>query len=167
LGLRPADDPAGMARLVRSSVNAPRDVVPPLKGRIRSTLRRRSAWRRRYVRAGVIGVIIFLAGGVVGAMVQPIIRFRNERKVASVENVHPTSSTRRRGQRPSLVRQPTPESEVSLDEIFLDQVSLDDSLDLSADLPPTLSEPLPDPTVDPWKSEPSSAPSPSPVPSSS
>lgn len=102
LGLRPGDDPAGLARLVRSSVNAPKDSVPSLKGRIRSTLRRRSAWRRRYVRAGVIGVIIFLAGGVVGAVVQPIVRFHRQHKLESIENVYPATASRTRGHRPRM-----------------------------------------------------------------
>lgn len=98
LALRPQDDPAGMARLVRSTMRGPRDPVPRLKGRIRSTLRRRSAWRRRCMRAAIIGSLVLLAGGVVGAVVQPVVRARLQLEMASVENVYP-SGGRPHGQR--------------------------------------------------------------------
>lgn len=153
LGMRPGDDPAGMARLVRSSVNAPRDSVPALKGRIRSTLRRRSVWRRRYVRAGVVGVIIFLAGGVVGAMVQPIIRFHKQHRVESVENIYP-SAARSRGPRVAVAR---PASS---------PIALDENLDLSAELPPMAAPPS-EASPGPWATEQPPAPSVPPGPSSS
>jgi hypothetical protein len=92
LDLRLEDDPANLARLVRSAIKAPKEPVPSLKGRIRSTLRRRSSWRRRCLRASVIGGVIFLAGGVVGAVVQPIMRMRQQRRVESVENIYPSSA---------------------------------------------------------------------------
>ncbi len=145
LGLRPGDDPAGMARLVRSSVNAPSDPVPQVKGRIRSTLRRRSAWRRRYVRASVVGVVIFLAGGVVGAVVQPIIRFRERHKVESVQNIYPVASTRARGHR--LARPPASQSLISLDE----------EIDLFAELDASSNE-APLPADDLWTPEEAPAP---------
>src|SRR6266542_5676410 len=106
------EDPSGLARLVRSTIHAPRDPVPHLKGRIRSTLRRKSAGRRRYVRAAIVGGIIFVAGAVVGAVVQPIVRFRKPTKVASVQNIYPSATGGRARNRrmPSTTALPDVES---------------------------------------------------------
>jgi hypothetical protein len=89
LELRPQDDPANVARLVRSALREPGEPVPRLKSRIRYTMRRKSVWRRRYVRLALVGGVIFLTGGVVGAVVQPVLRFWQQRKVESVENIYP------------------------------------------------------------------------------
>ena len=95
LGLQPQDDPANVARLVRSAMRSPAEPVPRLKGRIRHTLRRKSAWRLRYLRVALAGGVIFLTGGVLGAVVQPIFHLWQQRKVASAESDHPSPAAPR------------------------------------------------------------------------
>jgi TolA-binding protein len=84
------DDPADLGRLVRNAIRAPAEPVPRLKGRIRHTLRRRSVGRRRYLRVALVGGVIFLTGGVVGAVVQPILHLWPQAKVESVANIYPS-----------------------------------------------------------------------------
>ena len=84
INLRPEDDPWRVAPLVRSVVRAPEE--PPaarVKWRIRSTLRRKAEWRRRFLRVALVGGVIFLTGGVFGAMVGPMWGSRLLRKEAT------------------------------------------------------------------------------------
>jgi TolA-binding protein len=105
LDLPAQDVPANAARLVRSAIRSSALPVPRLKGRIRYTLRRKSAWRLRYLRVALVGGVIFLTGGVLGAVVQPLLNLWRQRQVESVENVYPSPaaprSHHRRGSAPS------------------------------------------------------------------
>jgi hypothetical protein len=85
---------ADVARMIRNAIRTPKEPVPHLKSRIRHTLRRRSASRRRYLRVVLVSGAIFLSGGVVGAMVQPLLlHLRDLRKAESVEDIYPTPHT--------------------------------------------------------------------------
>lgn len=106
LDLRPQDDPANLAHLVRSAVKAPEDPLPRVKWRIRSTLRRKSEWRRRFLRVAFVGGMIFLTGGVVGAVVRPILGLRAQPEAKPVQDVRPSAPPARRGH--SRVRPPLP-----------------------------------------------------------
>ena len=147
------DDPAGLARLVRSAVQAPRDSVPRLKGRIRRTLRRKSAWRRRYVRAAIVGGIIFVAGAVVGAVVQPIVHFRRLPKVASVENVYPSATDARARKR----RATAPPESPPVQELVSEQPADLPSAPAADDSTPSVTEPAETPS-------PPTTPGPAPMP---
>ena len=101
------DDPANVARLVRSAIAAPLDPVPHLKARIRRSLRRRSAWRRRHLRVAILGSVVFLTGGLVGAVAQPILHLWQQRKtepVANISPVPPAPRTQHRRVPPQLAR---------------------------------------------------------------
>jgi hypothetical protein len=106
LDLRPPDAPVDVARLLRTAIGAPEDPVLPLKGRIRNTLRRKSASRRRYLRAALMSGAIFVSGGVVGAVVQPILRPRSQPAIETVEDIYPSPSARR--SRSGRLSAPTP-----------------------------------------------------------
>jgi hypothetical protein len=93
LDLAPEDDPAHMARLVRSAIKAPDEPVPRVKWRIRNTLQRKSDRSRRYLRVALVGGGIFLTGGVVGAVVRPILGPHARVTIESVENVYPGPRT--------------------------------------------------------------------------
>lgn len=95
LDLAPEDDPAHMARLVRSAIKAPDEPVPRVKWRIRNTLQRKSDRSRRYLRVALVGGGIFLTGGVVGAVVRPILAPRSQVTIESIENVYPAPHTSR------------------------------------------------------------------------
>lgn len=102
LDLPRQDEVAEAAKLIRQVVGTPEAPMPPLKGRIRQTLRRKSASRRRHLRALLVGGAIFVSGGVVGAVVQPILRLREQAKVLqAVESEVPP-----RGRRPHTSRLP-------------------------------------------------------------
>lgn len=102
LDLPRQDEVAEAAKLIRQVVGTPEAPVPPLKGRIRQTLRRKSASRRRHLRALLVGGAIFVSGGVVGAVVQPILRLREKAEVIqAVESEVPP-----RGRRPHTSRLP-------------------------------------------------------------
>jgi hypothetical protein len=62
---------ADLGALVESVPQVPPVELPLVKWRVRSTLRRRVELRRRALRVAVVGSLLFLAGGVVGAVVQP------------------------------------------------------------------------------------------------
>ena len=147
------DDPSGLAHLVRSAVQAPRDAVPHLKGRIRRTLRRKSAWRRRYVRAAIVGGIIFVTGAVVGAVVQPIAHFRRLPKVATVEDVYPSAT----GARARKRRTAAPPESLPLQDLASEQPADVTSAPAASDSTPSVTEPAGTPS-------PPAAPGPAPMP---
>jgi len=147
------DDPAGLAHLVRSALQAPRDSVPRLKGRIRRTLRRKSVWRRRYVRAAVVGGIIFVAGAVVGAVVQPIVHFRRLPNAASVENVYPSAT----GARARKRRATAPPESPLLQDLASEQPADVMSAPAAPDSTPSVTEPAGTPS-------PPAEPGPAPIP---
>jgi hypothetical protein len=63
---------AQLAVLVESAMQEPPAGLPQVKWRIRSTVRRHAEWRRRVLRVSLVGALLFLAGGVVGAVIQPV-----------------------------------------------------------------------------------------------
>ena len=72
------DDPAKLAVLVRSAVQAPVEDVPLIRWRVRNTLRRQGEKRRRMLRVVLVGSFLFLTGGVVGAVMGPILVSRDK-----------------------------------------------------------------------------------------
>jgi hypothetical protein len=72
------DDPAKLAVLVRSAVQAPIEDVPLIRWRVRNTLRRQGEKRRRLLRVVLVGSVLFLTGGVVGAVMGPILVARGK-----------------------------------------------------------------------------------------
>jgi hypothetical protein len=102
----PQNDPGEVTHLIRQAIVMPEKPASVLKGRIRQTLRRRSATRRRAMRAFMVGGAIFISGGVVGAVVQPILRLRSQPAMEAVESVTPSSPRRprtgRAGRSPNL-----------------------------------------------------------------
>jgi hypothetical protein len=97
--LRSQDDPAHLARLVRSAQRAPAEPVPQLKGRIRCSLRRRSVRRQRALRATLLCGLVLLAGGVMAAVMQPILhswRVRKEGSVVLIDSSRPANRPRPR-----------------------------------------------------------------------
>ena len=93
---QPAHNDTGeVARLIRHAISLPETPAPVLKGRIRHTLRRRSASKRRHLRVLLVGGAVFISGGVVGAVVQPMLRLRSQAKVESIESIGPASPGRR------------------------------------------------------------------------
>ena len=87
---RSRDDLANLSRLVRSATRGPADPVPNLKGRIRNSLRRKSAQRRRYLRAALLGGVLLLAGSVVAAIAPPIFHLLEKRRIDSVASIDPS-----------------------------------------------------------------------------
>jgi hypothetical protein len=71
--LPPKDDPRKLGAFFRSAIQAPEETTPLLKWRIRSTLREKSRWSRRALRVALVGSMLFMTGGVVGAVVRPLI----------------------------------------------------------------------------------------------
>jgi hypothetical protein len=69
-------DPVQVGLLIRSARTAPGENTPGVTWRIRDTLHRRTARRARVLRYALTGMVIFVTGGVVGAVVQPFVRAR-------------------------------------------------------------------------------------------
>ena len=74
--LAPENDPAKVALLIQSARQAPDEALPLVKWRIQNTLRRRTEWNRRGLRLVLAGVLVFLAGGIVGAIAGPLLGSR-------------------------------------------------------------------------------------------
>jgi hypothetical protein len=87
---------ASLAVLVESAMQDPPAGLPQVKWRIRSTLRRQAEWRRRALRVALVGGLLFLAGGVVGAMVQPVFYSRDHSAAPPSGGPSPSSSHLRR-----------------------------------------------------------------------
>jgi|GEM_PF-745151 len=101
--LPPEHDLSRLAVLVESASQAPAWDLPLVQWRIRSTLRRRMEWRRRALRVALVGVLMFIAGGVVGAVVQPLLISRLHLQAQpSIEPARPLA--RGTGRRASLPR---------------------------------------------------------------
>ena len=69
-------DPVQVGLLIRSARTAPGENTPGVTWRIRDTLHRRTARRARVLRYALTGMVIFVTGNLVGAVVQPLLRGR-------------------------------------------------------------------------------------------
>jgi len=69
-------DPSKVGLFIRSATTVPSEDTPAVKWRIRNTLHQRRQRRSRGLRFVLAFAIIFVAGGVAGAMVLPLLRTR-------------------------------------------------------------------------------------------
>jgi len=109
--------PAAVGLLIRSAIEAPGEQTPRVKWRIRYTLQQRVEKRSRWLRLALVGMCMFVMGGVVGASVQPLMRARRLESSAHTEAppASPAShGARRRGQvqEPAAVALPVASAEV-------------------------------------------------------
>ena len=65
------EDPHHLAVLFRSAKAAPEEDLPRLRWRLRASLRQRATRPRRFLRIALTASVLFLTGGVVGAVVGP------------------------------------------------------------------------------------------------
>jgi len=65
------EDPHHLATLFRSAKAAPEEELPRLRWRLRASLRQRATRPGRFLRIALIACVVFLTGGVVGAVVGP------------------------------------------------------------------------------------------------
>jgi len=70
----PVENPAEVTLLLRSAIDAPAEDTPRVKWRVCNTLYQEAERRRRVLRFALVAVCTFVAGGVVGAAVQPLLR---------------------------------------------------------------------------------------------
>jgi hypothetical protein len=107
---------AKLAVLVESAMQEPPAGLPQVKWRIRSTVRRHTKWRRRVLRVSLVGALLFVAGGVVGAMVQPVF-YSRLRSAAPPPADSPASSSRpRRVHKRLQPQQPADEAQQAVPE---------------------------------------------------
>jgi len=105
----PEGNSGQIAALIHSAREAPDEDTSPVKWRIRNTLRQRVEWRRRALRVALVGALVFLTGGVVGAVVQPILASRAHSKgQPAVETRMPAAHGTHKRSRP---QPPHPEGE--------------------------------------------------------
>ncbi len=69
--MSPHEDPHHLADLFRSAKAAPEEDLPRLRWRLRASLRHRATRPRRFLRIALITGVVFLTGGMVGAVVAP------------------------------------------------------------------------------------------------
>jgi hypothetical protein len=69
--LAPHEDPHQLAPLFRSAKVTPEEDLPRLRWRLRSSLRQRAMLPRRFLRVALLTSVVFLTGGMVGAVVWP------------------------------------------------------------------------------------------------
>jgi hypothetical protein len=65
------EDPHHLAELFRSAKAAPEEDLPRLRWRVRASVRQRATRPRRLLRLALITSVVFLSGGVVGAVMVP------------------------------------------------------------------------------------------------
>ena len=123
--LPPQDDPAKLAVLVRSAMRTPVEDVPLIRWRVRNTLRRRGEKRRRMLRVVLVGSFLFLAGGVVGAVMGPVLASRGKSGApARLNTVAPSTRAAHKRSR-TLPPPPTPVEDVFEEEAPRASGSLD------------------------------------------
>jgi len=95
--LAPKDDPGDVAGLFQSAQAAPIEDLPRLRWRIRTTLHHKATRPRRLLRIALVTGMIFLMGGVVGAVVRPFWERRAPAPQAIAEETAPppVKATRR------------------------------------------------------------------------
>jgi hypothetical protein len=91
-----------VALLIRSAREAPEEDTPLVKWRIRSTLRRQVEHRSRVLRFALVGAFMFLAGGVVGAAIQPFLLSRPRATVSSPTNASAPAAARQGARKRAL-----------------------------------------------------------------
>ena len=69
--LAPHEDPHQLAPLFRSAKVTPEEDLPRLRWRLRTSLRQRAMLPRRFLRVALLTSVVFLTGGMVGAVVWP------------------------------------------------------------------------------------------------
>jgi hypothetical protein len=139
-------DPADVAMLVRSATpEAPAD-LPLIKWRICRTLRRRGEQRQRAVRIGLVATLFFVTGGVVGAVVQPILLSRIS--APSERSVPPAPAARARiphgRAKPRPAAEPTalePEATMAAPDLLQETAATRPAATVPAARPPTMPEP--------------------------
>jgi hypothetical protein len=83
--LRPHEDPHHLADLFRSAKAAPEEDLPRLRWRLRASLRHRATRPRRFLRVALIAGVVFLTGGMVGAVVAPYWEHKSTGSVPKAE----------------------------------------------------------------------------------
>ena len=113
--LAPEDDPAQVALLIRSARQAPDEPLPLVKWRIQNTLRGRTEWNRRGQQLALVGALVFLVGGVVGAIAEPHLRLRGRpappEPTEALSSAQAVRHTRRRMPVPAI---PAPQADAPL-----------------------------------------------------
>ena len=84
------EDPHQLGRLFRSAKAAPEEDLPRLRWRLRTSLRQRATRPRRFLRVALITSMVFLTGGVVGAVVVP---YWEHKSVGLAPKPEPTAKT--------------------------------------------------------------------------
>jgi len=97
--LSPENDPTKVALLIQSARQAPDEPLPLVKWRIQNTLRRRTEWNRRGLRLALVGALVFLIGGVVGAVAGPLLRSRPRPAPQQPVEISPPSQAARHAHR--------------------------------------------------------------------
>jgi hypothetical protein len=96
--LPPKDSLHPLGELFRSATQAPEETTPLIKWRVRSTLRDKSKWPRRALRVALVGGLLFVTGGVVGAVARPFLGGWIHATTPATANT-PTSSSNSPGSR--------------------------------------------------------------------
>jgi hypothetical protein len=117
------DDPAKVALLIRSARQAPDEPLPLVKWRIQNTLRRRAEWNRRGLQLALVGALVFLVGGVVGAIAEPHLRSRIRpappEPTEALSSAQAVRHTRRRMPAPAIPAPPADEPLVATEPSVL------------------------------------------------
>ena len=109
-------DPEQVGLLIRSATEAPSEDTPAVQWRIRNTLHQRSQRRSRVLRFVLTSTIIFVAGGVAGAVVHPLLRSRMLALLFAHTQpaaVAPGGHSGRRGSRPQSLPTQQPSTQVA------------------------------------------------------
>ena len=94
------EDPHHLAPLFQSAKAAPEEDLPRLRWRLRTSLRQQATRPRRFLRVALITGIVFLTGGVVGAVVGP---YWEHRPTGLARKAEPSAhATPRPARKPSI-----------------------------------------------------------------
>ena len=79
------EDPHQLAALFRSAQAAPQEDLPRLRWRLRASLRQQATRPLRFLRIVLITGVVFLTGGMVGAVVRPYLEHKSTGPAAKAE----------------------------------------------------------------------------------